>query len=66
MEVVGEFLEIGKVDIESIEFKKVNYNYVNLLEVNLKRFVGLGYIVFVVKEGKNMEVKIKSEKEEFG
>ena len=66
LEAVGESLETGKVDIESTELKKANYNYVNLLEANLKRLVGLGYTASVAKEGKNMEAKTKSEKEELG
>lgn len=62
LEVIAQSLETGKVDLDSTNFKKANLLNVNLLGRNLNRLVNLGYTASVAKEGKIMEAKTDSEK----
>ena len=62
LEAVAKSLETGRVDLESTNFKKANLLNVNLLGRNLNRLVNLGYTGFVAKEGKTMEARTDSEK----
>lgn len=62
LEVIAQSLETGKVDLDSTNFKKANLLNVNLLGRNLNRLVNLGYTASVAKEGKIMEARTDSEK----
>ncbi|MEG3933705.1 dynamin family protein [Microcoleus sp. T3_B1] len=62
LEAVAKSLETGKVDLDSTNLKKANLLNVNLLGRNLNRLVNLGYTASVAKEGKIMEAKTDSEK----
>jgi predicted GTPase len=62
LEAVAKSLETGKVDLDSTNLKKANLLNVNLLGRNLNRLVKLGYTASVAKEGKTMEAKTASEK----
>jgi predicted GTPase len=62
LEAVAKSLETGKVDLESTNLKKANLLNVNLLGRNLNRLVNLGYTSSVAKEGKTMEARTDSEK----
>ncbi|MEG4424366.1 MULTISPECIES: dynamin family protein [unclassified Microcoleus] len=62
LEAVAKSLETGKVDLDSTNLKKANLLNVNLLGRNLNRLVSLGYTASVAKEGKIMEAKTDSEK----
>ncbi|MGB8686902.1 MAG: dynamin family protein [Microcoleus sp.] len=62
LEAVAKSLETGKVDLDSTNLKKANLLNVNLLGRNLNRLVNLGYTASVAKEGKIMEAKNDSEK----
>jgi ElaB/YqjD/DUF883 family membrane-anchored ribosome-binding protein len=62
LEAVAKSLESGRVDLESTNLKKANLLNVNLLGRNLNRLVNLGYTGSVAKEGKTMEARTDSEK----
>ncbi|MDB9523531.1 dynamin family protein [Dolichospermum circinale CS-1225] len=62
LEAVAKSLETGRVDLESTNLKKANLLNVNLLGRNLNRLVNLGYTGSVAKEGKTMEARTDSEK----
>lgn len=62
LEAVAKSLETGRVDLESTNLKKANVLNVNLLGRNLNRLVNLGYTASVAKEGKIMEARTDSEK----
>ncbi|MFN5066069.1 MAG: dynamin family protein [Aphanizomenon sp.] len=62
LEAVAKSLESGRVDLDSTNLKKANILNVNLLGRNLNRLVNLGYTASVAKEGKIMEAKTDSEK----
>ena len=62
LEAVAKSLETGQVDLESTNLKKANLLNVNLLGRNLNRLVNLGYTGSVAKEGKTMEARTDSEK----
>ncbi|MDK2408635.1 dynamin family protein [Aphanizomenon sp. PH219] len=62
LEAIAKSLETGKVDLDSTNLKKANLLNVNLLGRNLNRLVKLGYTASVAKEGKTMEAKTDSEK----
>jgi predicted GTPase len=62
LEAVAKSLETGRVDLESTNLKKANLLNVNLLGRNLNRLVNLGYTASVAKEGKTMEARTDSEK----
>jgi predicted GTPase len=62
LEAVAKSLESGRVDLDSVNLKKANVFNVNLLGRNLSRLVNLGYTASVAKEGKTMEAKTDSEK----
>ena len=62
LEAVAKSLETGKVDLDSTNLKKANLLNVNLLGRNLNRLVNLGYTASVAKEGKTMEARTDSEK----
>ena len=62
LEAVAKSLESGKVDLESLNFKKANALHVKLLENNLNRLVNLGYTGFVAENGKKIEARTDAEK----
>jgi predicted GTPase len=62
LEAVAKSLETGKVDLDSPNLKKANVLKVDLLARNLTRLVDLGYTDSVAKEGKIMEAKTDTEK----
>ncbi|OBQ41959.1 MAG: GTPase [Aphanizomenon flos-aquae WA102] len=62
LEAVAKSLESGRVDLDSTNLKKANILNVNLLGRKLNRLVNLGYTASVAKEGKIMEAKTDSEK----